>query len=70
MPKQCRYAEKRVLVGNTCCVCSSPLNPKTTKAMEDRLPVMGYADGTGWWPLCINGKNYKGVTPSKCGYYK
>lgn len=72
MGKQCKYAKKArpIIGGPTACCCTSPSNPKVSKGMPDGLPAMGWIDGTGWWNLCINGKSLKGVTPSKCDYYR
>lgn len=76
MAKQCRYAKTARFTappGYTFCYCTSPGKPSkgTLGGVEKNgNPIMGYTDGTGWWPRCIDGKSWKGVTPSKCVYYR
>jgi len=80
MGKQCKYARigKPTLRGpsRTHCYCTSPANPNSSKgnpikrADGSGYPVTGYGNGTGWWPLCIGGRDWKGVTPSRCIYYR
>lgn len=69
MAKQCKYAKKDNANG-ACCYCTSAGNPNTSKARKSGYPTTGWADGRGWWNLCINGKSFKGVTPSNCDYYR
>ncbi|SDZ37383.1 hypothetical protein SAMN05660462_02910 [Proteiniborus ethanoligenes] len=79
MGKQCKYAKvgKPLLYGVAdLCYCTSPGNQNSSKGNQVKrkdgsgFPITGYADGTGWWLLCIEGRNYKGVTPSRCIFYR
>lgn len=79
MGKQCKYSKvgKAFLYGvQDHCYCTSPGNQNSSKGNQARrsdgtgYPITGYKDGSGWWPLCIGGRNYKGVTPSRCDFYR
>jgi hypothetical protein len=79
MARKCKYAKvgKPFLHGvSDHCYCTSPGNHNSTKGNQAKrkdgsgYPVTGYADGTGLWPLCIEGRSVKGVTPSRCAFYR
>lgn len=78
MAKKCKHVKTGGIAnaGAEACFCTSPGNPNTSKgncfkrSNGEGYPVTGWSDGTGWWNLCINGKSLKGVTPSKCDYYR
>lgn len=79
MAKQCKYAKKgrpQSVGVSIFCYCTSPGNDNSSRGNRAKrsdgsgFPMTGYADGTGWWPLCIGGRDHNGVTPSRCTYYR
>lgn len=78
MGKQCKYAKigKGFLYGTPDhCYCTSPGNHNSSKGNQVKrsdgigYPITGHRD-RGWWSLCIGGRDSKGVTPSKCAFYR